>query len=158
MIRVTPPIAPYTYNRSFRLTAEAEIPQSGAQGALIALGGVEGGWSFTLEGGKLVFHYNRMLTTQYTIASPTAVPTGKGTLVADVAYDGGGLGKGATVTLSANGKQIGQGRVDQTTPLFYGTDGFDIGGDYGSPVSPDYANTMPFIFTGTLDQLTVDLR
>ena len=37
----------------------------------------------------------------------------------------------------------------------YGTDGFDIGGDYGSPVSSDYV--VPFVFTGTLDQVTIDL-
>jgi hypothetical protein len=34
-------------------------------------------------------------------------------------------------------------------------DGFDIGGDFGSPVSPDY--TTPFVYTGTLEQVTIDL-
>ncbi len=75
--------------------------------------------------------------------------------MADFAYDGGGMGKGATVTLSANGTTIGEGRVDKTVPVMYGIDGFDIGGDYGSPVSPDYQ--APFIFTGTLEQVTIDL-
>ncbi len=59
------------------------------------------------------------------------------------------------MTLSANGTKIGEGRVDKTVPLLYGTDGFDIGGDYGSPVSPDYAS--PFAFTGTLEKVTIDL-
>jgi arylsulfatase len=72
-----------------------------------------------------------------------------------LAYDGGGLGKGVTVTLMANGAKIGEGRVEKTIPLSYGTDGFDIGGDYGSPVSPDYQ--APFVFTGTLEQVTIDL-
>jgi arylsulfatase A-like enzyme len=155
MIKMIYDVAPNTYNRSFRLTADAEIPQGGAEGALVALGGVEGGWSFTIEDGKLVFHYNRVLVNQYKVASDTPVPTGKTTLVADFAYDGGGMGKGALVTLLANGTKIGEGRVDQTTPLLYGTDGFDIGGDYGSAVSPDY--TSPFVFTGTLEKVTVDL-
>ncbi|MFN8678508.1 MAG: arylsulfatase [Thermomicrobiales bacterium] len=149
-------VAPNTYNRSFTVTAEATVPENGVEGALIALGGVEGGWSFTIEDGKLVFHYNRVLTNQYKVVSDSPVPAGKVTLVADLAYDGGGLGKGATVTLYANGEQVGQGRLDQTTPLLYGTDGFDIGGDYGSTVSPDYQ--APFLFTGTLDTVTIDLK
>jgi arylsulfatase len=155
MIRDSPSIAPHTYNRSFRITADVDLPEDGAQGALIALGGVEGGWSFSIQDGKLVFHYNWVLVNQYKVASDAPAPTGKVTLVADFAYDGGGMGKGATVTLSANGTAIGSGRIDQTTPLLYGTDGFDIGGDYGSAVSPDY--TAPFVFTGTLEQVTIDL-
>ncbi|HET7057067.1 MAG TPA: hypothetical protein VFI12_11425 [Thermomicrobiales bacterium] len=154
MIRMQDNVAPNTYNRSFRITTEADIPESGANGALIALGGVEGGWSFTDEDGKLVFHYNWVMASQYRVTSDTPLPTGKAQLVADVAYDGG-MGKGATVTLSANGVQIGEGRVDKTVPLLYGTDGFDIDGDYGSPVSPAYSS--PFAFTGTLEKVTIDL-
>ena len=79
------------------------------------------------------------MTDQFRIASTTPIPVGQ-------AGDAGGrlrlrrrrFGKGATVTLSANGTKIGEGRVDKTVPLMYGIDGFDIGGDYGSPVSPDY--------------------
>lgn len=157
MMRDSPSIAPHTYNRSFRITADVDIPAEGAEGGIIALGGIEGGWSVTVENGKLVFHYNFLLSKLFSITSTAPVPTGKSTLVADFAYDGGGMGKGATVTLSANGKEIGQGRVDVTIPLQYGTDGFDIGGDYGSPVSPAYEEHMPFIFSGTLKQVTVDL-
>jgi hypothetical protein len=98
-----------------------------------------------------------LLADQYWIAASSPIPVGAtATLVVDVAYDGGGFGKGATVTLSANGTTIGEGRVDRTVPFVYGTDGFDIGGDYGSPVSPDYQ--VPFVFTGTLEQVTIDLR
>ena len=43
MIRIAPPSRPDTYNRSFRLTAVADIPQGGAEGALVALGGVKAG-------------------------------------------------------------------------------------------------------------------
>ncbi|MCA9879568.1 MAG: sulfatase-like hydrolase/transferase [Thermomicrobiales bacterium] len=159
MIRIAPSVAPRTFNRSFRITAVADIPDGGATGGLVALGGVEGGWSFTLQDpGALVFHYNWLITRQYRIASTSPVPVGDNvTLVADFAYDGGGFGKGATVTLSANGQQIGQGRIDMTVPLMYGTDGFDIGGDYGGAVSPDYADKMPFVFSGTLESVTIDL-
>ena len=157
MIRMQESVAPSTYNRSFRITAEVDVPAGGAEGALIALGGVEGGWSLAVQDQDiLVFHYNNLIANQYRIAASSPIPVGgKATLVADFAYDGGGLGKGATVTLSANGTTIGEGRIDKTVPVVYGTDGFDIGGDYGSPVSPDYM--APFVFTGTLEQVTIDL-
>lgn len=32
----------------------------------------------------------------------------------DFAYDGGGAGKGGTGTIAVNGKQVAQGRIDQT--------------------------------------------
>jgi arylsulfatase len=124
---------------------------------LVALGGIEGGWSLAIEDGDLVFHYNWILTDQFRIASTTPVPTGAATLVADIAYDGGGIGKGATVTLSANGEKIGEGRLDKTVPQAFGTDGFDIGGDYGSAVSFDYANKLPYLFTGDLKRVTIDI-
>ena len=157
MIRLAPSIAPRTYNRSFRITAVADIPDGGAEGALVALGGVTGGWSFSVQDEDvLVFHYNWLTSDQFRIASTTPIPVGEQvTLVADFAYDGGGMGKGATVTLSANGTTIGEGRIDKTVPVMYGIDGFDIGGDYGSPVSPEYQ--APFIFTGTLERVTIDL-
>jgi arylsulfatase len=105
----------------------------------------------------LVFHDNWLTSAQFGIASTTPMPVGEQvTLVADFAYDGGGMGKGATATLSANGAKIGEGRIDRTVQVMCGIDGFDIGGDYGSPVSPDYQ--APFIFTGTLDGVTIDLR
>ena len=62
MIRIAPSIAPRTYNRSFRITAVVDIPEGGAEGALVALGGVTGGWSFSVQDEDvLVFHYNWLI-------------------------------------------------------------------------------------------------
>jgi arylsulfatase len=159
MIRLSPTIAPKTYNGSFRITAVAGIPQGGADGALVALGGIDGGWSFAVQDrGILVFHYNMLMSRQFRVVSSSPIPVGgTATLVADFAYDGGGPGKGATVTLSANGQEIGSGRIDATVPGLFGFDGFDIGGDYGNAVSPDYADAMPYVFTGELERVTIDL-
>ena len=57
----------------------------------------------------------------------------------EFAYDGGGLGKGGTVTLFIDGKKVGEGRVDATLAnVFSADDGCDVGEDNGAPVSPDY--------------------
>ena len=46
---------------------------------------------------------------RYTIASTEVLPKGKSTIRFDFAYDGGGMGKGGTGTLSINGNKVGQG-------------------------------------------------
>jgi arylsulfatase len=57
----------------------------------------------------------------------------------EFAYAGGGLGKGGTVTLFVDGKQVGEGKVEATAPMvFSADDGLDVGSDTGAPVSPDY--------------------
>ena len=71
-------------------------------------------------------------------------------------YDGGGFGKGGTVKLLVNGKQVGTGRVEKTEPARFSADEtFDIGCDTGSPVSDRLPS--PFRFTGTIKKIEVDL-
>ena len=54
-------------------------------------------------------------------------------------YDGGGLGKGGTVSLFVDGKKAGEGKVAGTAAMvFSADDGCDVGLDTGSPVSQDY--------------------
>src|SRR5262249_7109278 len=68
----------------------------------------------------------------------------------------GGLGKGGTVTLFVNEKEVAQGRVEKTVPARFSADEtFDIGLDTGSPVSKDYES--PFAFKGTIQSVKVDL-
>jgi arylsulfatase len=67
------------------------------------------------------------------------------------AYDGGGEGKGATVTLIVNGVKVGEAHLAHTAPRIYSYDEtFDVGEDSASPVG-DYA--APFRFTGKLERL-----
>ncbi len=74
----------------------------------------------------------------------------------DFAYDGGGAGKGGTGTLSVNGSKVAEGRIEKTVPVVFSTeDTFDVGVDWGTPVSPTYQ--PPFKFTGTLNQVTVEV-
>ena len=37
-------------------------------------------------------------------------------------YDGGGMGKGGTGTISVDGRQVAQGRIDRTMPLRFSLD------------------------------------
>ena len=73
------------------------------------------------------------------------------------AYDGGGRGKGGTGTLSVNEGTVADGRLEKTVPIHFSTDNtFDVGEDWGTPVSSTY--TPPFRFTGTLKKVTVPTK
>jgi hypothetical protein len=70
---------------------------------------------------------------------------------------GGGMSKGGTITLLANGKSIGSARVEQTAGFKYSLyEGQDIGEDSGSPVDTTY--TPPFKFNGDIERVTVELK
>ena len=58
MVRIPEGAAPDIKNKSFRLTAEVEIPEGGAQGMLVTQGGRFAGYGLYLLDGKPVFHYN----------------------------------------------------------------------------------------------------
>ena len=92
----------------------------------------------------------------YTIAAKDALTPGKHTVVFDFKYDGGGIGKGGTGTLSVDGKQVAQGRIDRTMPFRFSLDEtFDVGEDTGTPVSLDY--DVPFKFTGQIEKVVINL-
>ena len=74
-------------------------------------------------------------------------------------YDGGGIGKGATGTLFVDGRQVAQGRIPHSAMFRFSLDEtFDIGEDTGTPVIEDYADKMPFVFSGTLKKVVVVLE
>jgi arylsulfatase A-like enzyme len=149
--------APDLKNKSFTITAEAEIPADGGDGMIFTQGGITAGWGFYLQEGKLVGVHNYIGMERYRVVSTENVPTGKVTLMFDFKYDGGGMGKGGTITLLANRKKIGEVRVEKTTGYKYSLyEGQDIGEDSGSPV--DFTYTPPFPFTGKLHKVTVELK
>ena len=156
-IRIPEGSSPETKNRSFSITADVEIPAKGADGMIITQGGLFGGWALYLEKGRPTFYYNTVNLYHYTIASPQVLAPGKHTLVFEFKYDGGGVGKGATGVLSADGRQLAQGRIDRSVPIRFSLDeGLDVGEDTGTPVNLTY--DVPFKFTGKIDQVAIDLK
>jgi hypothetical protein len=101
--------------------------------------------------------HNYIGLERYRVVSTEDVPTGKVTLTFDFKYDGPGMGKSGTITLLANGKRIGEGRIEKTAPIKYSLyEGQDIGEDSGSPV--DFTYTPPYKFNGKLNKVTVELK
>jgi len=126
-------------NKSHAVTAELTVPDKAAEGVIIAQGGNIGGWSLYAKAGKLKFCYNLLGVHYFYVEADSVLPSGDHQVRMEFAYDGGGLGKGGTVTLYVDGKSIGTGKVAATAAIvFSADDGCDVGRDTGSPVSEDY--------------------
>jgi arylsulfatase len=144
-------LAPGTRNRTHTFTAYVTIPAGGADGVLVAEGGEAAGYSLYIKDGHPAYTYNYFRMKVTTITAPEKLPEGHSVIELHFAYDGGGLGKGATVTLTVNGKKEGEARLEQTVPRAYSfEETFDVGEDSASPVGP---YRSPFPFTGTLEKL-----
>ncbi|MDF5739811.1 MULTISPECIES: arylsulfatase [unclassified Nostoc] len=149
--------APDLKNRSFSITANVEIPESGAEGILLTQGGRFAGWSFFLEDGKPTYVYNYANAVRYIIQSPEKLSSGKSTLRFNFDYDGGAVGAGGTGKLFINDQQVAEGRVEKTIAYRLALDEtFDVGRDTGTPVVDTYQ--VPFAFTGNLQQVSLELK
>src|SRR6202011_666407 len=98
-VRIPEGSAPDMKNKSFKITAEVEIPEGGAEGVIATQGGRFNGWGLYLLAGKPTFHYNLVGVQRTTVASPDKLAPGKHTVVVDFKYEGPGLGKGGTALL-----------------------------------------------------------
>jgi hypothetical protein len=126
-------------NKSHSITAEIDVPPSGAEGVIIAQGGNIGGWTLYAKAGKLKCCYNLLGIQHFFVESEGAIPAGQHQVRMEFAYAGGGLGKGGTASLYIDGKKVGEGMVAATAAMvFSADDGCDVGDDTGAPVSPDY--------------------
>jgi arylsulfatase len=127
-------------NKSHAVTAEVVVPKTGAEGVIIAQGGLTGGWSLYAKDGKPKYCYNFFGLNRYYIEGKEKIPPGQHQVRMEFAYDGGGVAKGGKVSLYLDGKKVGEGRVDQTEPFLFSVDETaDIGYEAGSPVSEDYS-------------------
>ena len=100
-----------------------------------------------------VFYYNFFSLAGYRAESSQALPEGKSTVRVEFAPEEKGYGKPARVTLFVNGQETAKVRVEKTVPVGYSGEGFDVGADNISSVSPDY--TSPFAFGGTIRGVTI---
>ena len=158
-IGLPPEASPRVLNKSWTLTADIEVPESGAQGMIATHGGIVGGYGLYLRENKPVFVYNYLSLERTTVAGEEPLPTGKVQLKVDFAYQGGPkeLGKAAVVTMTVNGKNVAQGQLSRTIPATISIgEGFDVGEDVGSPV--DFTYKPPFKFTGTINKVTIELK
>jgi arylsulfatase len=101
-----------TKDKSHSVTAELEVPEAGAEGVVMCIGGRTGGWSLYAHQGRLKYCYNVCGALYFHVTSDTPVPPGTHQVRMEFAYDGGGYGKGGDVVLYLDGTT-----KPPTTPL-----------------------------------------
>jgi hypothetical protein len=157
MIRLPEGSAPKLIGVHHHIDAIVDIPQGGAQGVIMALGGDAAGWSLFLWNGKPRYHYNFFGIRRYDVTGPDVVKPGKHTISLEFLPDAPKPGVPANVTLLVDGVAVGKGRIDEQIPMRCGTETMDVGMDCVSPVCDDYAKIGLFPFTGTIESVTVTI-
>jgi arylsulfatase len=144
-------------NRSHSVTAQLVVPEGGAEGVVIAQGGLFGGWSLYLHGGRPTYCYNLLGVRRFKVAGDEPLAAGKHQVRMEFDYDGGGLGKGGEASLYVDGAEVAGGRIEATMPLiFSGDETTDLGDDTATPVSDDYAEGDRR-FTGKVEWVQIDV-
>lgn len=114
MTRIQEQAGPSTIGRSFSIKADVVLPNSKAQGVLVAQGGKFGGYAFYIHNGHAVFHYNAVDPRHYTIRTADPITAGPHSIVVNFQTDHNIAGSSGTVTISVDGQVTGSGRVEQT--------------------------------------------
>lgn len=140
MIRLNENVAINVKNRSYSATAEIVVgDDGGGDGAILAQGGRTGGWAFFAQDGNLGYHYSYCGLERTTALSEQPIGSGTYQVRAEFAYDGGGIGRGGTVTLFIDGTGVGDAQVNLTHPMYFSFDeALDVGTDTGMPVYEEY--------------------
>jgi arylsulfatase A-like enzyme len=159
--------APSILNRDYTITALITVPEGGAKGMIVTLGGRFGGYGLFLQDGKVVFVYNLLDLERFRWQGGIggivgkdlfgkALKPGEHTIVFDFKYHGPGPGKGGTGVLSVDGKELDTKTIKHTIPLLMSIDEtFDVGLDTRTGVDNSYE--LPFKFTGTIHEVRFEL-
>ncbi len=136
---------PRIIGRSYAIEAELEVPADGAQGVIVAFADFIGGFALWVDEKGLLNHTYQFLGVEtYKQTSTEPIPTGSVTVKMLFEADAPKPGSGGKVTLWANDKQIGEGRLDKTISLIFTTyAGMDIGRDNGGVVDLAYEDKAP---------------
>ena len=124
-------------NKSHSVTAEIDVPETGAEGVIIAQGGTYGGWSLyakdkqpatatTCSGSsasRSTATRRSRATTRCAWSSPTTAAVSP---------------RAAPSRSTSTATKVGEGRVDGTVPMVFSADETsDVGSDTGTSVSDD---------------------
>jgi len=149
--------APTTNNVDHAIAMTVEVPDEGAEGVLICMGGDWAGWSLFVDGGRLRYHYNWYDRERYDVISDEPLPRGRCELRVEITCDAPQTrGAPAAVRLLCNGNLVGEGRLAHQVRGRFG-EGLDVGQDSLSPVWPGYRDRLPYRFTGRIERVELEL-
>ena len=137
--------------RSHRIETTIDL-KGGEQGVILACGGMTGGYSMFMKGGRAYFDYNYLDGVFYTLESPP-LPAGK----LDVKFKFTATKAfGGTGELYINGNKVDEVDMPEMHRSTYSlAETFDVGIDTGTQVSKLYKGTNKF--SGELDRVVITL-
>ncbi|HVM65221.1 MAG TPA: sulfatase-like hydrolase/transferase, partial [Acidimicrobiales bacterium] len=148
-------------NRPHSITADVEVPPGGADGILVAHGGIDAGYALFVRDRRLCWVHNYVALEYPSVIATTEVPEGRHRLrfefevtgAPDIPRGRGAPGRGL---LYIDEELVGAADVPVTTPLALGlTSGLAVGSAPGAPVCPHYE--PPFEFGGTIHSVDIDV-
>jgi arylsulfatase len=153
-------MTPRVMGRSYAIEGELFVPEGGAEGVIVANSDFTGGYSLWVDEQGLLHHTYSLLGVEfYRQVSTEPIPKGEVTVKMLFEADEPKPGSGGRVTLWANDKQIGEGRLDATVPIaFTSYAGMDIGRDNPGVVDLNYEAKAPYAFTGRVKKVVFDLK
>ena len=151
---------PRIYGRSYAIEADLVVPESGAEGVIVAMADFIGGFGLWVDKqGKLRHTYSLLGVDTYRQASDEALPSGNVNVKMLFESTENKPGSGGHVTLFIDGHPVGEGDMPRTVPVtFTSYAGMDISRDNGLVVDREYEDEAPYVFTGTVRQVTFDIR
>jgi hypothetical protein len=154
-------VLPHISGHRYTLTADVEIPASGATGVILAQGSRYGGFTLYVVGGHVVYEVNAFGNRTGRLVSQNPLQPGKANISLKIepqivaGSPVGSLAKPGIVQLTVNGVDQGNASFTNINGTSY-TETLDVGSDLGSPVSSTYQS--PNRFTGKIDQVMVQLQ
>ena len=154
--RIPEALAPkFLSGRSSIAIIDAEINKD-AEGVFFAVGGTSSGFTVYMDKGLLKAEYNAMTLNRYKASSTSPIPMGKVRIEVKTQYDNNERIGPATLTLTVNGEQVAQTRIERSVPSVHtASETFDVGIDLGSPVAMDYLDRAPFKFSGKINRINI---
>ncbi len=161
MIRLPEGSSPKTVSIEHTITARITVPEAGAEGVIVSLGGETAGWSLMLWEGKPRYHYNFFGLERYDAMSNEPLSPGEHVVRVEFQPDSPNPGVPATATLLVDGEQVGEVRIARQVPQRCGTESLDVGMDCVSAVCHDYVERRGpaglFPFTGEIESVILHL-
>jgi arylsulfatase A-like enzyme len=156
--RIPSAAAPSLAGQAHKITAEVTIPDSGAEGVIVAQGGRHGGFTLYIKDGRLIYETSAYGHLAGSLESSMPISPGKLQVIIEVSpvpsnEKSGGFRQSFPMKarLIINEKEDGEMLLRSASDN--GT--LDVGNDLVSPVSPNYE--CPNTFTGRIESVTIDL-
>jgi len=154
--QVPEPVAVSVRNRSHALVVDVSVTDpADADGVLLAMGSVLGGWSLHILDGRVRYVHNLYGKEVHVVEAGSPLGAGEHRVEYVFTKDAGLGGSGV---LRCDGIEIGSGVIPRFTPAsFSGTGvGLTCGYEWGPAVGPGYA--APFGFRGRIRRAVVQAR